>query len=112
MKPADAAGMVAEALNFMAGRVSPPDAAAPETLAADQTYDLCAILDGHAPFVFCKEGLCTPSPPSRTRPARARFSPSPLSPIRDAVLPDPRRAHMRTAGRPCPGCPWAKNFIS
>src|SRR3546814_21052215 len=34
MKPADAAGMVAEALNFMAGRVSPPDAAAPETLAA------------------------------------------------------------------------------
>src|SRR3546814_5134679 len=31
MKPADAAGMVAEALNFMAGRVSPPDAAAPQT---------------------------------------------------------------------------------
>src|SRR3546814_6047741 len=31
MKPADAAGMVAEALNFMAGPVSPPDAADPRS---------------------------------------------------------------------------------
>ena len=114
-EPARIARDVAEALNFMAGRVSPPDAAASETLgeqeegpkpytviwrptwgdafrgdhvlaadaevetvmaaafdvvraemgeqgsteeeiaeciAADQTYDLCAILDGHARFVF------------------------------------------------------------
>src|SRR3546814_16346991 len=52
MKPADAAGMVAEALTFMAGRVPPPDAAAPETPAADQTHDLCAHPHGHAPIVF------------------------------------------------------------
>src|SRR3546814_13157584 len=57
MKPADAACLVAEALNLLAGRGPPPDAAPPAPPAPPQTSDLSPLLYCPPRFFFPKAGL-------------------------------------------------------